>query len=373
MEKHEGQALVTRLCDWFGGYLHLADRDAALVLSLWAIGTYAFERLYSYPYLAVTASVKGAGKTRVLECLRLLVRQGKELGAGVELSSGPSPAATLGLIAQYDGRFTLLWDEADAAASEKKGFLSEVLNSGYRQGQTIPRRAGLKVIEWKSYCAKAFALIGDLNNTVRDRSITVNMERGSVARDFEALMATGVPVHEGEALRREIFRVLSALPYDLPVTMPGHLVGRDREIWTALFTMAEWLKLDKATITRLQRYSVDNAGMKTADKRATVSYESETEATMAVYAESAMRDLCAVFKDGERAVFSAAVVERMRGIVTSPWRTFRGSGLNEVLLAQLVSRFGVRPRLIKIGGKAGKVARGYTAKDVRASMPGKAV
>lgn len=369
MEQSKGQALVGRMVDWLKGYLHFPDEDAALVVALWCVGTWAFERLYSFPYLAVTASVKGAGKTRVLECMRLLVRQGGELGAGVELTSGPTPAATLGLIAQYEGRFTLLWDEADAAASEKKGFLSEVLNSGYRQGQTIPRRSGLKVVEWRSYCPKAFALIGDLNNTVRDRAITVDMVRGKVARDFEALMATGVPVREGEALRADLFRLLVGLPFDLPVTMPEHLVGRDREIWTAIFTMAVWLDLDRATMGKLRRYSADNAGLKTADKRATTSYESETDALMAVYAESAIRDLRAVLKDGERAIFSSVAVERMRQIPTSVWRTFRGKGLDEVTLAALVKRFGLGSCQVRMhsgkGARQAKQLNGYKAADIR--------
>lgn len=378
-EKKAGQALVAKLVAWVQSFCYFDDPTTALVVVLWTLGTWAHEHFYSFPFLAITAAVKGAGKTRVLEVIKLLARQGAELGASVELTAGPTPAAILALIRDYEGRFTLLWDEADAASSEKKGFLSEVVNTAYRKGGTIPRRSGEKVILWKSYCSIAFALIGDLNNTFRDRSVVVSMTRGPVGRDFESEMAIGVPIAEGEALRADIFRFFAGQPGFPRASVPAHLTGRDREIWAALFGLVEFFGLSDAARDALVRWSSDNAGAKTAEKRSATSYESELDATIALYAERALRDLARVLPvvsaEHSGDIHSAEAVARMKGLADGPWRTFRGArGLTEEMLAGMVKRFGVRPSPVRMArGRAAKQLSGYRRGDVLASVPNQKV
>src|SRR5882724_5202456 len=118
MAKSDGQKLVERIAEWMGGYLSTGDTELGLVLALWSIGSWVTERFYSWPYLAVTASTKGAGKTRVLELL-------KPLCQNALLTVNPSPAGVLREIRNTNGKFTLLWDEAEPRTNK---FFEEVLN-----------------------------------------------------------------------------------------------------------------------------------------------------------------------------------------------------------------------------------------------------
>ncbi len=86
----------------------------------------------------------------------------------------------------------------------------------------------------------------------------------------------------------------------------------------------------------------------------------------------AVRDLKAVLQDGEPAVWSAVAVERMKAIDGSPWKYFRGTGLDEIMLRGLVNTYVGAPKVIKkqkgmnvpnettTHGGEKKTARGYT-------------
>lgn len=357
--KSAGQRLVERLEAWFAGYLALVDRDVALILALWAVGSWCFDKFYSWPYLSVTASVKGAGKSRVLELLEGVCR-------GAFLSTEPTPAYVLRKAAIMRQHFTLLWDEAEAATSDKKGFLSAVLNSGYRHGQTIGRAKGTdEIVEYPSYFPKAFGLIGDPTGTVRDRSIVITMVRGNAPKEYLPQVVEG----EAGLLKAEIERVLSHGTSDVAASMPAWLDARDREIWGSMLGLAEWLKLDKATMGRLERWAADNVASKTAPARKNTSYESEDDAITLAYGERALRDLRSVLRDGEKNILSAEAVKRMRDIPTGPWRAFRGDGLDQNSLCKLIKRFGVKSVSVQMGhGRDGrKVGQGFTAKDIKAS------
>ncbi len=102
---------------------------------------------------------------------------------------------------------TLLIDEAEMFSSAKSEFRS-LLNSGYRRGQTVKRHDG----DYETYCPKAFALIGDVHDTLRDRSIVIEMMRCEPARRFVYAAAK----EEGAALRETINAAVSTGP---PITV----------------------------------------------------------------------------------------------------------------------------------------------------------
>jgi hypothetical protein len=108
--------------------------------------------------------------------------------------------------------------------------------------------------------------------------------------------------------------------------------------------------------------AADNAASKTAPKRRCLDVESDEDATQSTYAQRAITDLRRVLRVGERAIFSAVAVERMRGLADGPWRTLRGVGLDPVMLAGLIARAGVTPTTVKIAGKA---LKGYKASDLQ--------
>ena len=353
VERSAGAKLVEMVERWIGSFIYFPNSDAALVCALWAVGSWSYQVFWSWPFLAITATVKGAGKSTLLEVLSLIVRSGK-----VEYSV--RPGTFLGTIAEYEGKLTMLIDEAEGSSSEAKSFMSEVMNAAYKRGGMVRRKVGKTLSEYQVYCPIALALIGDPSSTVRSRSVVVTLTRGKAARDF----FLGEAAPEGEMITKEIKAVLddSSRMAKPEALRPDFLQTRDRELWGSLLGLAAWLKLDREQIDRLERFASDNSGEKVAPKRAAYTVESEDEAVNSQFAVKALTDLLAVLETQAQgmsekrrrfaALSSAEAVEKMKAIPTAPWRTFKGEGLTQFSLAALVSRFGVSTKQVarKVNG-----------------------
>ena len=155
-------------------YVVLSDEQAT-ACALWVLHTYALDAADITPYLAITSAEKQCGKTVLLDVLDAVVHKPWR-------AVRPSEAVLFRKIER--DRPTLLLDEVDAiwgpkARSEDEG-LRALLNAGFRRhGSTVPRCVGpsLKLRDFSTYCPKALAAIGDLPDTVADRSIPIRMER----------------------------------------------------------------------------------------------------------------------------------------------------------------------------------------------------
>jgi hypothetical protein len=354
--KSSGHVVVERIAGWLSGYMYFPDPRVAMVLALWAVHTWVFKRFDATPYLCVTAATKQAGKTRLMELLRMITRNGRMFG-------DMTPAALFRMLGAYDGEVTTFYDEAERLSGGAAGVMRSLMNTGYRVGQMITRaKAGGGVDEFPVFAPKCFALIGDVNDTLRDRSIVITLQRGKPEREFFYSEA------EGEA--RELVNAIAHLFVGGWPTAghPDFLNGRDREIWSALFGVAEACGLDREAMESLTACAADLTAAKTAPARKFTKLEGdEDEAVAASYGERAVRDLWSVFKADEKWILTNEVVARLRAIPSGPWRTFKGTGIDEFSLSSLVRPFGIRPRQIKVA--AGKNRRGYVRADVQASQP----
>lgn len=361
VKRSQGAELVERVERWIGGYMIFPDPDFALLVALWSMGSWVFDHFSTWPYMAVTATTKGAGKTRCLELATMIGRNGL-------ITTSITPPALLRLIKARNGQLTLGIDEAESTAKEGKSLVSEFLNSGYRKGQMIYRSKGDDVVAYPSYCPKIFALIGDPAGTVRDRSIVITLQRGNPARDYATEVAEG----EAAELQGEIVRLFSTAT-SKPVAEPdGRMDGRAREIWASVFGLASWLGLDDSQRARLLRVAFDVEGQKTAPKRASISTESEDAAVDDRFSRRLLADLLSVFSDGDRNISTAQALGRLHGLPAAPWRTFKGAGLDEFGLSGLMRRFGVTPTSVRVKDDKGRAIagtpKGYKRADVVAAM-----
>lgn len=322
----------------------------AFVLSLWTIGTWTYQTFDAFPYLVITSATKRSGKTRLAELLSPLCRNPFNFAA--------MTAAVLFRTLESAGEkgATIFFDEAEKLSSEAASDMRSVLNVGYRRGQSIPRVVQGEVVQFPAYGPKVFILIGDVFDTLRDRSIVVEMVRGIPRRTYRWSEAQArAQVIAAYPAMQQPFANGWVEPYDCT----GFLEGREAEIWSPLFTICrEWCP---ERMPELTRAAVDLAADKTAPKRRyseLAQAEEETEETS--YAERALRDLAHVMGN-ERARSTDDVIERLKGIDSAPWRKYRGEGLTPVLLSHLLSRFAVAPRLVKIRGK---VSRGYQSREI---------
>lgn len=346
--------LVRRLESYLASYLAFPNPHQALVVALWIVGTWVYKWFDAYPYLVITAATKRSGKTRLAELIGFAGWHAKPFAA-------MTPATMFRAIG---AGATILFDEAESLSSESAGVMRSVLNVGYRRGQTIPRIEKGEVKEFEVYCPKAFVLIGDVYDTLKDRSIVIELARGVPAKTFVWADAES----DGRALGAEIEQETKNL--DVPAAdLIDFLSGREAEIWAPLFALCKLLcpsRLDDLT-----RAAADFAALKTADtKRYTSLKNADDAAADDTYARQALADLTAILSRGSAvAVSTDHAVTAMKQIATAPWRTYRGGGLTPILLANLLSRFGVTPKNCRFGKRADNtVKRGYRRDDVRKAL-----
>jgi hypothetical protein len=94
--------------------------------------------------------------------------------------------------------------------------------------------------------------------------------------------------------------------------------------------------------------------------------EEEDDAQEQEYAVRLLRDMAVITADRKQITTQEAIA-KLREIPTSPWRRFRGAGLEDgieggMVLAGLLSRFGVKSSTIRIAPKSagtGSTAKGY--------------
>lgn len=347
-----GRALIAGVESYIRSYVTLAETSYALVIALWVVATFIWTAFDAFPYLVVTSATKRSGKTRLLELISFVASNSR-------LFTDISPAALYRTIDVE--KPTLLLDEAEMFSLAKSEYRS-LLNTGYRRGQTVKRHDG----EYETYCPKAFALIGDVHDTLRDRSIVIEMKRGEAARRF----VYAVTKEEGAALREMINATVSLKAEEITEAVRkfeglSFLTDRDEEIWSPLFILCGLICPDR--IDELTRAAADLAAAKTAKaRRYSELGEEEDRMQEEEYAVHLLRDLLHVIGE-QKKITTQEAITKLRQIQTSPWRRFRGDGLKEgiegaMVVAGLLSRFGVKSSTIRIAPKnagTGSTAKGY--------------
>jgi Protein of unknown function (DUF3631) len=167
---------LKEVSDFFSRYVTFPKEAHNVAATLWAAHTWVVMDAFDYtPYLHISSPVKRCGKTRVFDCLQMLCKNAWPV-------ISPSEAVLFRKIEQ-DGP-TILVDEVDAifkqnGTDENKEGLRALLNAGFYRGTTVPRCVGpqFTLTEFRVFCPKALAGIGQLPDTVADRSITIVMAR----------------------------------------------------------------------------------------------------------------------------------------------------------------------------------------------------
>jgi hypothetical protein len=277
-------ALIGEIERFLRRYVAFVDRSQALFLALWVAGTHVYEVFDAFGYLVLTAATKRAGKTRLLELLSFLTPRARPV-------ADITPAALFALI--EDEKPTLLIDEAERFATSQKDFRA-IVNSGYRRGGTVMRRQGDGIRQYRIYCPKVFAIIGDVYDTLRDRSIITNLRRAHAPHRFIYTEAQS----EGKELRDRLTELMAIHSQSIADAYSDlgrleFLTDREEEIWTPLFTLCRVLCPDRWD--ELIRSAVDISTAKTAEaKKFTDIPQHEDAAQQLEYGERALRDLIQV-------------------------------------------------------------------------------
>ena len=169
-------AIIEAVCAFLRRYVVFQNAEQPIAVALWVAHSWALQAFDYTPYIHVASPEKQCGKTRLLDCLEVLTP--KPWRAIL-----PSEAVLFREI-EKDAP-TLLLDELDAVFTNSKDDRNEalraLLNAGFERKATIPRCVGQnqEVKHFAVFCAKALAGIGKLPDTVRDRSIPIQLARRS--------------------------------------------------------------------------------------------------------------------------------------------------------------------------------------------------
>jgi Protein of unknown function (DUF3631) len=320
--------------------------EAAAAVAGWVIHAHlvrlgAFD---STPRLAFLSPEKGSGKTRAQEVLDLLVPNPMHM-------VNTSAAAMFRVVEKRQP--TLLMDECDTylgpRVSKEHEDVRGLVNAGHRRGAMAVRCVGeggkLDVKEFSAFCAVALAGIGDLPDTVMQRSIIISMKRRRPDERIEPFRIRNVePI--GHAIRDRLdawcaqhWKTLD----ESRVTMPTGITDRPADVWEPLVAIGdaangEWSERIRNACTALSAANV------------------EQEASLGV---RLLGDVRQVFGVAEK-MHTETLLLALNGLDEAPWGDLRGRPMDARRLGRMLRSYEIRSAPQRIGEH---VAKGYDRGD----------
>jgi hypothetical protein len=311
----------------------------ATAISLWVAHTHAFDAADASPYLAVTSAEKRSGKSRLFEVLELLV-------ANPWRVITPTEAV---LFRKVDkDRPTLLLDETDAIFGKKNGEnyegLRALLNAGNRQGTSVPRCVGTsQLVSFSVFCPKAIAGIGELPDTIADRSIPIRLKRKARSEKAERFRQRDAKYAAERLYIDSTAWAEHAVPTlaEARPELPAELDDRAQDAWEPLLAIADLTGSNWPDRARAAAMELANGG----------DHEDESRGVRL------LADIRAVFdeRDADR-LASAVLADALHEIEEAPWGEWYGKAITQNAIARLLKPYGVQPRKLRIGEET---ARGY--------------
>jgi len=336
-DKVEGGQLLTELQNTFNRYSVIPD-GAEIALPLWVLGTYVFNAFRIYPMLGLSSPEKRCGKSTVMSLLRALSNR-------AILTSNISPAAIYRVIEKWQP--TLLIDEADTFLKDNDE-LRGIINSGHTKDSAfVIRTVGddHEPKEFSTWAPKAIAMIGDMSDTNRDRSILITMRRRKLGEKINKIRLdfgdTCLPLRE-KCLRWAVDNQSKLL--QTTVTVPD--LGNDRAVdnWEPLLAIAEIIggewkgKAVQAMQTILGNDEEENIG------------------------PMLLNDIKEIFEDENTdRIFSERLVNTLIELEDRPWCEWRrGNPITKTSLSKLLKPYNLHPHTLRIGAD---VKKGYKVDD----------
>lgn len=164
--------------------VHFAHRWQAVVVCVWAMGTYLYQQFPCYGHLWLNSPTTHSGKSKLLNVLWTICC--KASAPQVE----PTPAAIFRFPQSIGG--CLLLDEVDNLDPEKRSAVIALLNSYYSCATVTRAMPGphkkFVLEELPIYCPKVIAGINNLPSTLQDRCIKIFLHRKKTSEMVDRFM-----------------------------------------------------------------------------------------------------------------------------------------------------------------------------------------
>ena len=327
-ESVNGEELAEELVSTIKRYVYLPD-GAADVAAMWVLHTYISDGYQFSPRLFIHSPEPRCGKTTFLDVLERLCYK----PLAVSSITGPSMAR---MITKNNGQITLLADEVDRYLNNDNDTLCKVLNAGYERGkkimcvETSGRNKDPMLFDCFAPCA--LAGIGNIPNTVQDRSLTITMKRKTDSDRVERFRYRKIIVQTTE-LQQKCKRFIMDNEQEIikcEPEVPEILSDRAADVSEILFAIAEtisheWYKrLVKSVLTLVKKQNVNN--------------ELSVRTQLLV-------DIWSIFTSIENKwISSSDLVDKLNEIETSPWSEWnKGHPMSTAALARQLKFFGIAP------------------------------
>jgi hypothetical protein len=329
-----------------------------LTLAIWCLHTWVYDKLaLTTPYIEVTGA-SGSGKSALMDACMLLSR-------GAELVTTIRTLYMCRRIAETEGALTLFVDEAERLSSGAFNDQRAMLASGYRKGAVHGVSVGHATVRFPTYCPKMFATTRSMTPILHNRAIPIWMLTGRPEAHLNVTEMARAEAVAGEIIA-QFKDVVKQHPRFIGIDADWLKNERDREIWTPLVSLAGSIGADKKTMDELIAASVDLSSLRGIERRMDSVPEDEN-AKERSYAVWLLKDVQSILAPDAEYASAHELVDALRSLPASPWRTYGNAGLNEITLAQLLGAFGLKSdvRTIGKGRKNRKQFRAYLASEIR--------
>ena len=337
-----GATLLTEIANLIRTYVFV-PAPVVDTVALWIVMTWLHANLEISPFLNITSATKRCGKTLLMDVIGVLVHR--------PMPTNNVTAAALFRIIESRAP-TLLLDEADRtfAKQDIPDLMATLNGSQRRESAYVLRCVGdeHEPRQFRTWCPKALAGIGDLPDTVTDRSLVVRLERRPPGhdlphwRDRDRAAVTDLQRRIARWVHDHSPAILQARN---AVTFPVGLHDRARDGWEALLAMATVAGDDWAGDTGRARQACEH-----------VNADVQEDAGVR---EQLLADLRAVFQDAgdPEALPTKQILDALHAMEGRPWSEWsRGKPLSSRGLSNLLRLFKVKPETIRFPVGA---AKGY--------------
>ncbi|MFE0002474.1 DUF3631 domain-containing protein [[Kitasatospora] papulosa] len=344
-ESTQGAALLDALHGQIAQFVIPPTAEALDAITLWVVATHLQPAWQHAPRLAVVGPAKRCGKSRLLDVLTETVHEPM-------LTINTTPAAIFRSITEEEPP-TLLVDEADTIfgtpkQAERNEETRGLLNAGHQRGRYVTRVVGNDHTPHKfaTFAMAAIAGIGDLPDTVMDRSVVIRMRRRAEGekvkpfrsrRDIPALHDLRGRIN---VWARPFLEEAATLEPDMPVE------DRAADTWEPLVIVAEL-----AGGPWPRRARVACARMVTAE----VATEEDHPGGARILAD--IRRIFAAQREVD-SLSTEDLLHHLRQDPEGPWAEWGRGGLNARDLGRLLRDFDVRPGNVRMAD--GTQRKGYT-------------
>jgi hypothetical protein len=340
----DGAQVLTDLRTQVKRFVVMPSEEALTAVTLWVAATHLQRAWQHAPRLAVVGPAKRCGKSRLLDVVTETVH-------APLITVNASPAAIFRSITDHDPP-TFLVDEADTLfgttkAAERNEDLRGLLNAGHQRNRPTLRVTGPEhtPVAFPTFAMAALAGIGDLPDTIMDRSVVIRMRRRAPGESVAAFR-TSRDTPALHALRDRLtawLHPLYAKARDMEPKMP--VEDRAADTWEPLVIIADLAGGYWPTLAR-------------AACRAMTAHETGKDADTGMRTRILV-DIREVFAaEGDPpALRTSRLIEQLNADPEAPWAEQGPTGLNARRLGLLLEDYGIRPGNHRFPGSI--QAKGY--------------